>query len=150
MSIASFRRRFDYHRWANLEVGELLTDDVAHQPARHLVNHLAEADLLWIARVEEVPHKHNLWDAPDAESCRRRLAAAARAIQRLLAKTDDEALSRSISYQNTSGEPFSTPLGEILDHLLLHGAHHRGQVALALRAAGTPPPRTDYIAWVRK
>ena len=33
--------------------------------------------------------------------------------------------------------------------LLLHGAYHRGQIALLLREGGAEPAPTDYIAFVR-
>lgn len=38
--------------------------------------------------------------------------------------------------------------GECILQLALHTAHHRGQVATVLRAAGAEPPTIDYIAWI--
>jgi uncharacterized damage-inducible protein DinB len=32
---------------------------------------------------------------------------------------------------------------------MLHGAYHRGQIALLIRQAGAVPAPTDYVAFVR-
>jgi uncharacterized damage-inducible protein DinB len=55
-----------------------------------------------------------------------------------------------MAYRNTKGEAFPYPLGEVLMHLVLHGAYHRGQVAFHLRSAGTQPPLTDYTKALRE
>ena len=39
-------------------------------------------------------------------------------------------------------------VAECILQLALHTAHHRGQVATALRTAGVEPPTIDYIAWI--
>jgi uncharacterized damage-inducible protein DinB len=31
----------------------------------------------------------------------------------------------------------------------MHGSYHRGQIAMALRAAGVDPVNTDFIAFAR-
>lgn len=38
--------------------------------------------------------------------------------------------------------------GECILQLALHTAHHRGQVATIVRAAGAEPATIDYIAWI--
>jgi len=42
----------------------------------------------------------------------------------------------------------ATSLGETMLQVALHGTYHRGQVNTRLRALGTEPPLTDFIAWV--
>ena len=39
---------------------------------------------------------------------------------------------------------------DVLTHVILHSAYHRGQVALAMRAAGMEPAYTDFIHAVRQ
>jgi uncharacterized damage-inducible protein DinB len=41
-------------------------------------------------------------------------------------------------------------VGEIITHVTMHGGHHRGQIARALRQAGCEPPYTDYIQFSRR
>jgi uncharacterized damage-inducible protein DinB len=60
------------------------------------------------------------------------------------------ALSQSVSYTNSKGEAWSSTVQEILTHLVIHSAYHRGQIASDLRAAGQEPAYTDYIHAVRQ
>jgi uncharacterized damage-inducible protein DinB len=39
---------------------------------------------------------------------------------------------------------------EILTHVVIHSAYHRGQIASDVRAAGGVPAYTDYIHAVRQ
>jgi uncharacterized damage-inducible protein DinB len=39
-------------------------------------------------------------------------------------------------------------IGESIQQLALHTAHHRGQVVTRLRESGGEPPLTDFIAWI--
>ncbi|HYJ78559.1 MAG TPA: DinB family protein [Longimicrobiaceae bacterium] len=58
-------------------------------------------------------------------------------------------LDREVPYINSAGQGFQSTIGDILLHVALHGAYHRGQVAAAVRARGGAPVPTDYIAFVR-
>jgi uncharacterized damage-inducible protein DinB len=59
-------------------------------------------------------------------------------------------LFRPIAYTNTKGEPWTNTVGDILTHVVLHSAYHRGQIAAGLRASGQPPAYTDFIHCVRQ
>ncbi len=67
---------------------------------------------------------------------------------------DDRALARQVAFpwaaeiaeRLGSAEPAT--VGECLLQLVLHTAHHRGQVLTRLREAGGEPPLTDFIAWI--
>ena len=50
---------------------------------------------------------------------------------------------------NSAGEHFETTVSDILTHVALRRAYHRGQVAHLLRQAGAEPQPTDYIPIVR-
>jgi uncharacterized damage-inducible protein DinB len=65
---------------------------------------------------------------------------------RFMALTEDM-LRQPISYKNMAGDPFSTPLSEILLHTMLHGHYHRGKASVALRAATGAAVSVDYILW---
>ena len=56
----------------------------------------------------------------------------------------------SVRYRNSRGEEFHTPVGDLLTHVLMHGAYHRGQIAASVRRAGGEPAATDYIAFTRE
>ena len=57
---------------------------------------------------------------------------------------------RPVSYQNSKGETWSSRKDDILMHLITHSAYHRGQVAAAVRAAGSTPAYTDFIHSIRQ
>ena len=81
------------------------------------------------------------------------VASANNALQRgwatLLDGADDAALARDVAYTNSKGEPFHDRVDDILLHVVLHGVHHRGQIAAAVRAGGGEPAYTDFIHAVR-
>ena len=112
--------------------------------------HVCTADGVWLRRLRgESTVGTELW--PDLAP--RDVGALARANaeewSRYLATLRDDDLSMDLRYLNMAGDEFSTAVGDIMEHVLLHGAYHRGQAAAALRAAGVAPPATDYVAWVR-
>ncbi len=59
-------------------------------------------------------------------------------------------LDKTVPYVNSKGEPWTSRVGDILTHVVLHSSHHRGQIASDIRAAGHEPPYTDYIHAVRR
>jgi uncharacterized damage-inducible protein DinB len=66
----------------------------------------------------------------------------------VLASADD--LNRTVSYRNSSGTAFDTPLAVIAHHVVNHATHHRGQIAREIRRADGTPPATDYIFYDRE
>jgi uncharacterized damage-inducible protein DinB len=69
--------------------------------------------------------------------------------QRYLGTLDEEGLEEGVGYRNSKGEFWTSTVGDILTHVLLHAHYHRGQIASALREAGGTPAYTDYIHAVR-
>jgi uncharacterized damage-inducible protein DinB len=61
--------------------------------------------------------------------------------------TDD--LAREVPYVNSAGAAFVSRVDDILLHVVLHSAYHRGQVSLLMRRSGGTPKPTDYIAFAR-
>jgi uncharacterized damage-inducible protein DinB len=47
-----------------------------------------------------------------------------------------------------SGEPHKAPVTDILLLLILHGAHHRGQMATYVSNSGTKPIITDFVQYL--
>jgi uncharacterized damage-inducible protein DinB len=60
------------------------------------------------------------------------------------------AMDAQVRYVSSDGESRCNLFSEVLQEVLLHGAHHRGQIALVLRMKGFEPPRsTDFIPALR-
>lgn len=112
-----------------------------------LFTHLLAAQELWLSRMERREATLPVWPDPDAELCHTLLRRNREGYRAFLENLDDE--NRECSYTNSRGVPYTSTVGEILDHLLLHGAYHRGQIALKFRSTGVDPALTDYIAFAR-
>jgi uncharacterized damage-inducible protein DinB len=141
------RRRFEYHAWATRRLVEALVDEGA---GCAVMAHACTADRVWTLRLRgESTQGIDLWPGLTPAGVRALAAANEAAWAELLHDLDDIGLRRVVSYITSRGEPFDTSASDILEHVLLHGAYHRGQAAAALRAAGAAPPVTDYVAWVR-
>ena len=59
------------------------------------------------------------------------------------------AFDKQVAYRNSQREPWASRVEDILTHVLMHSAYHRGQIALEMRAAGAEPAYTDFIHAVR-
>lgn len=59
-------------------------------------------------------------------------------------------LSEKCVYRTTAGNSFETPIEDVLLHVVIHLAYHRGQVAAAVRQAGGTPAAADYVVYLRQ
>jgi uncharacterized damage-inducible protein DinB len=59
-------------------------------------------------------------------------------------------LTKAASYKNSKGEPWTSTVEDVVTHVLLHSAYHRGQIASFMRAGGDTPAYTDFIHAVRQ
>jgi len=96
----------------------------------------------------ETPN-HPVWPALSLEQCAALVGTNQRALAAYVEGLTPADLSRGVRYTNSAGREFTSSIEDILLHLGLHGAYHRGQIAWALRKGGSVPIATDYIAFVR-
>ncbi len=144
------RRLLEHMAWADLRVGESLrAASSVERVELELYAHLLGAEEVWLARMQVRPARAAVWPEIGLEEC---LALAERmrtdyAEHFALLLTAD--LSRSVSYVNSAGNSYDSTIEDILLHVALHGAYHRGQIAQLLRARGVEPAASDYIALAR-
>jgi uncharacterized damage-inducible protein DinB len=63
----------------------------------------------------------------------------------------DADLQRTMDYRLFSGISASSPLWQMVQHVVNHASYHRGQVTTMLRQAGANPPKSmDMIAFYRE
>jgi len=149
--IADLERLFAYDAWANRETLASLVG-ARIPPARALARmaHILGAEWLWLSRLRGEDKAMAVWPELTLSACRREADRLESVWRAHLASLSDEALSRSVRYVNSKGEPWESAAGDILIHVTMHSAYHRGQIASDLREAGFEPAYTDFIHAVRQ
>ena len=147
-----FRRLFDYDYWGNLEALASLdtVKDSTGTPQKYF-GHVIGAQRVWLSRFE-TPDSPSVetWPKLALEQCRAAIEELHQRWTSLLDRLAPEKLAHDFVYRNTKGVEFKTPLQDVLMHLVMHSAYHRGQVASAVRQAGGKPAATDYVVYVRQ
>lgn len=145
---ASLRRLFEYNAWANARLVERLED---HGEPLRLTSHILTAERIWLTRLRGEPTDGiAIWPTLTSDACASLASTNAAAYRSYLDALDEHDLSEAVHYRNSKGTEYHTPVADILTHVLLHSAYHRGQAAMALRDAGAEPPVTDFIIFVRE
>jgi len=145
------RRQFAYDAWANREV--LATLSASARPTARplqLLAHILSAERLWLERIRRQPQSLPVWPDFTLEQCEAQIAELARLWGEYLSQLSDAELSEKVTYKNSKGEPWTSTVEDILTHVVLHSAYHRGQIATQVRAGGEQPAYTDFIHAARQ
>jgi uncharacterized damage-inducible protein DinB len=145
-----FIKVFQHQAWADARVLESLR--AAHSVLKRdqdLYAHILGSEHVWLSRISGTAPKFAVWPSLTLDECERLAAENAGAYQKLAADLTEETRHRQITYRNSAGDEYTSTLEDILTHVSLHGAYHRGQIAASIRAAGDRPISTDYIAFAR-
>lgn len=142
------RRQFAYNEWANREVLSVIRKN-GDERSLQLFAHILAAERVWLDRLKQQPQSVAVWPKPDLAQCEAHTFELARLWCEYLDEAPED-LTQAISYKNSKGEPWTSTILDILSHVVLHSAYHRGQVALQLRTIGETPAYTDFIHGVRQ
>jgi uncharacterized damage-inducible protein DinB len=149
--IDHFRRQFAYDEWANREVLSVLkttTKDTTR--SLQLLAHIVSAERLWLERILGQPQSLAVWPEFSLEQCEAQIADVAAGWREFLATLTPAELARQTQYKNSKGELWTSTVQDILSHVALHSAYHRGQIATQMRGAGETPAYTDFIHAARQ
>src|SRR6202166_4602082 len=139
-------RLFSYDDWANREVLSSL-GAADGPPARSvdLLAHIVSAERLWLDRLEV--HKQTLpvWPTFTLDQCKSQIDQLAGLWKNYFTSLGEAGLVDSINYKNSKGENFTSQKQDVLMHVVMHSAYHRGQIAADMRAAGFTPASTDLV-----
>jgi uncharacterized damage-inducible protein DinB len=145
------RRLVAHLSWADQRAHDALTaaDPRARHTALDLYAHILGAEHVWLARLTGAEPRTGVWPRLTLIECEDVAREAHVALTGYVEALVPADLQRGVSYVNSAGEPFTSTVEDILLQIFLHGAYHRGQVALLLRQGEATPAPTDYIAYVR-
>jgi uncharacterized damage-inducible protein DinB len=152
-----YRTLMHYKRWATNGLNTVIAENLERLPAderilvRRLLDHVQAVDEIFSHNLEAHPHGHlapRSVELPSFDA----LASKARSTadwyvdyaDALLPEEVDEAIAFSFS----NGEPARMTRGEMLLHVAMHAAGHRGQAALLLQKNGIQPwpdRMTDFL-----
>jgi uncharacterized damage-inducible protein DinB len=150
MNLADYmRRQFAYNTWANGEVLKTLRGNGGgSERSLQLMAHILAAERVWLDRLMRLPQSVAVWPEPDLARCETENSKLGRQWSEFLDDTKD--LDQSIAYKNSKGESWTSTVIDVLTHVVMHSAYHRGQIASHMREIGQTPAYTDFIHGVRQ
>ncbi|HUZ45119.1 MAG TPA: DinB family protein [Terriglobia bacterium] len=151
-SLDSFRKLFEYDYWGNQQA--LQSIEALCGPAEQalkIAGHIIGAQRVWLGRIESPDTFLGApWPDLTLDEARAAVAVLHHRWSMFLSRVTPEKLDKDRVYRNTKGAELRTPLRDVLMHLVIHSAYHRGQIAAAVRDAGGKPAATDYVVYVRQ
>ena len=157
MTVKDLERLYDYSYWANKRLFQVVSQLTPEQftqtvagsygSIRNTLVHVLSAEWGWLDRCGGPGRGPALRpdDYPSVESVVKAWSKVEGYVREFLADLKDDDLTRTIEFKNPRGEKRSGVLGALLQHGATHGVHHRGQVALLLRALGYTPGNFDLL-----
>ena len=151
MSLADYmRQQFAYDAWANQEVlASIRANGRENARPLQLMSHILAAERVWLERLKQVPQSVPVWPEPNLAQCEAEAAELKKLWFDYLDLITAGDISQTISYKNSQGEAWTSAIGDVLSHVVMHSAYHRGQIASHMRASGQTPVNTDFIHAVR-
>jgi len=155
MHSKDFHRMFAYDHWANRECLAAMRAAASLSPDTiGRMAHILSAQKLWLERILKQPQTMPVWPTATIEECMTLADEMSAQWQTYLTRLANQfapgSLDDKVEYRNSKGEEWSSRVEDILTHVVMHSAYHRGQIALEMRAAGVEPAYTDFIHAVRR
>lgn len=142
----NLERLFQYDDWANREVVARLREIGSPGPMVRLLNHVVGTQWVWIARLNDEQVKTAVWPELSIDEIANELDRLREVWRSVLQRID---ATSSIEYRNTKGQLWTSRVEDVIMHVIMHSAYHRGQIATLVREGGNTPAYTDYIQATR-
>ena len=141
---------------------ELLTamkrfDDTSHgndrEIALRILNHTYIVDRIFAANLRRMNHGYsapNTADVPALEELSQAIRTSDQWYLDYVASLDQDHLTESIDFTFTDGAPGRMSREEMLMHVALHGAGHRGQIGLLMLKNAITPGADGFTSYLHK
>lgn len=147
---------FAYKAWANAELfAALAALPDEHGTALHTclrtLNHIHVVDCIFRAHLGGQPNPHAATNTPHTPSLDELRAATAATDAWYLEYVDTLSATDAqqvLDFTFTDGDAGRMSREEILMHVMLHGAYHRGNVGQVLKSISVAPPRDLFTKFL--
>ena len=163
MHAADLKTLVHYNYWARdrmLDSVAKLTPEQYLKPMgnsfdsiRDTVVHIYGAEWIWFTRFkgENPAGLPKASGFPDLATLRAAWADVEAGWRSLVANLDDDDIDTVISFKTMAGATATSPLGQMIQHVVNHGTYHRGQVTPMIRQLGAAAPLSmDLIFYHRE
>jgi len=156
MSVATLKSLFEYKRWANRELFDMierLPADEKRLPMVRTLSHIYVADRIFRAHLAGELHSFtspHVAEVPALADLRREVEDTDEWYLQYVTNLTPEALAQRIHFRFTDGDLGTLSREEILLHITMHGCYHRGNVGQMLRERGLPPPLDIYTRFLHQ
>ncbi|MEW9570974.1 DinB family protein [Rhodanobacter sp. Si-c] len=144
-----FASLFAYKAWANAQMLEAMTaiDGDRHAEQRRkairVMNHTFVVDRIFAAHLLGEPHPYtatNTGETPELPALTASIRASDAWLVDYARELPAERMDERIRFHFTDGKAGEMSRAEMLQHLIVHGAYHRGAVGQILDALSLPRP----------
>jgi len=138
------KSQLEYNHWANecfIEKIQSFSIGNAHE----IMGHILSVQSLWLDRINVEPFRYGIWERIPVDQWRKLNNDN---YQRSLSILEHKALEDMVAYEDHKGVFCVKWMKDIFTHVSMHGAYHRGQLAILLRQNNHSPPITDYSDFI--
>lgn len=150
---------FLYKRWANAELLKLLGQiDAKRYPDQYalairLFNHTLVVDQIFIAHIKGEKHSfsaNNTEVMPTLSTLSDSVSQTDAWLIDYVSNVSQEELEKEIAFTFTDGDAGCMSISEILNHLIIHGTYHRGNIGMILGDCGLNRPSDTFTKFIHQ
>lgn len=149
-TIEQLRQLYTYNDWANWRIIPSLKENSSDKSLKILAHLLVTEKEYYERLYGKDSTGFDFWQQFSLEECADLARENAVNYDRLLKRFDEEGLNLRVKYKTSEGIAYENTFRELLSHVLLHSATHRGNIILQMRGEGFTPPKIDYIIYLRE
>jgi len=158
-SLSLLRSHFNYQAWANHELLEKMEgfDPDQHREERHtalrLMNHCYVVNQIFVGHLIGKAHSFsadNTPDTPTLDELRCAVAALDQWYVEYVRTVSPERLSESVPFVFTDGDKGYMSREEMLNHVVMHGCYHRGEIGRIMRQGSIGLPWDTYAVYLHR